>query len=318
MNPLIDYFIVVFKKFISELDQEFPEHEILLQNVLNYLPTSEKDSEDDFLTKLTIIQQFKSISEHNYQLLHDKNYDIFISDDSLEFILGLDFRQIWHPNLTETSKEAIMGYLNLLTVTAHHIDLENTSYVEDTDIMSTLMDTMTGGTNLKDVSVDPNELNSLIDTLDLGETPAGDVFKDVLSDVTTHVTSMLHDGKNPLELLTGMLNPQEGSEMTQFMDSISAKMENKIQSGEIKQEDLISMSNNVLKSINPDSNNGTVHISANLLHSIEQIGSQRPELIMGGDGTEPKISLNTGNEKYSNVSRKSRTRSGRNRKNGKK
>lgn len=309
MAHLIDYFIDVFRQFVVELENEFPKYEISFRNVMDYL--DEKDPEELFYKRKSVIEQFKLVSEVHYEALFNKNVNFFDNKESLEFILGLDFTEIFsNEELSDNSKTAIMDYLHLLAVTVHHIDLDSVEYTGDgNDIISSVLNSMSGGMSSESLNIDPSEITSLLGTLNLGDTPAGDVFKDVLMDVTSHVTDMLKDGKNPMELLGGILNNEGGSEIQNIMSSISTTLDAKVKSGEIKQEDLYSVSNNVLNSINSGEMMSTLNTPnkevdteiKNIMNSLSPTSNEKKE--------EPSVSTTDGTRQVkNNVSRRNKKR----------
>lgn len=256
-TTVFDKFINVFLDFVTDLEDTFPEYEVPLQNVSFYITDRKKSHEDLIDSKWAVISQFKTLSESQRILLQNNDHNLFNSETPLELIMGIDFRTLGSNKVSEKNKDTIIMYLNILTLLADNLD-PNKETVESESIMNNMLDMITNLNSTK--KKDSAHLGAFIDSLNLGDSAAGDTFKEVMSDVGNHVDELMASGGNPLELLTGILKPS--AEGNNFMDGIVKKMSSKIESGEINTQDLASVTNNVLESFN------NISGGSNILNSL--------------------------------------------------
>ena len=281
---LFDSFINLFIEFINDLEDTFPQHEVLLQNVRKYITkTKNQDATELLESKWTVISQFRSVSTKYTEQLTNQDSNMFKGKEPIEFILGLDFRSVWDDNLTDTNKNAIMKYLHLLNIMAINLDEEKVlnGMTTENPVMG-MIEMMTGMNGSGGQVMDPDQLqhatNTLLDQLNLGDNATGAALKEIIGDVSSHVSEMMQSGQNPLTLLTGLLDPnaaQNNTQLGNLMENITNKMKTKIDMGEIKEEELAGATNNIMETLQKSTNLNIPGLP-NLQQLGQQLGQQLP------------------------------------------
>ena len=106
----IEKFNFYLKTFINELNIIFPEYKDELTNSYKTLLDSESSDSLEYVK-----QYMESIKPyHNYLAKKDEN--LFKLTTELNFIKGIDFRNVWAKDIDSKTRESIWKYLQTLVV----------------------------------------------------------------------------------------------------------------------------------------------------------------------------------------------------------
>lgn len=256
---LIEEFSNVYLDFLRDLESVFPDYDF---NTVRdqFMIDNTKSLQEIFAQysqiKYNMVSQFLlTMSPFAKQLsaLDDKLFE----QNNLFFVKGIDFSKLWKEDISTGTRFAIWNYLQLLYVTASGLSNEADCRYNETILKSlkTYSDEVSKLRKKKvkkqQTSEEPEEDNIKMATqavksmLGVGNDTEGDNFMaDMIGEVANYVGDAM-DGEsldNPMELipkLTQMMDPKNpNSKINDLYKNMSAKMDAKIESGEINRDDL--------------------------------------------------------------------------------
>jgi hypothetical protein len=251
-----------FQKLIDDLVNDilitFPEYNGIISRWWNRKITEGKTTEDkEECRRKEILFVFrhcvKVYPERFFDLLY-KNVEIFDEDSDIntEFLPGIVFKQLWHLDISDNTKETIWKYLQLIlfsvmgTVNNSEQLGENTAKmfeaINEEELKQKLEETLEGMQNMFDSSYNgeqgiPNaqdiheRIHSMMGgklgklAMELAEETARDLNLDVENN---------GDAKDVFQKL--FKNP---TKMMNMVKNIGSKLDEKIKSGEIKESELM-------------------------------------------------------------------------------
>jgi hypothetical protein len=250
LNPP-DEFYKIINDFIADILTTFPEYIGLISKWWNRPCNEEKDKEVLFVFRHCI----KVFPERFFDILY-KNPEIFSeeSEVSTEFLPGIVFKQLWNCDISDSTRETIWKYLQLIlfsvigtvhTTSALGDTAKLFEAIDEEELKKKLQETLEGMQNLFDVSENetdetnaiPNaeqlheHINSMMGgklgklAMELAEETAADLNLDMNNTGT---------GKDVFEKL--FKNPAKLMSMVQ---NIGSKIDDKIKSGELKESELM-------------------------------------------------------------------------------
>ena len=259
LNPP-EEFNKIINDFISDILITFPEYSGVISRWWNK-PT-ETDDIELTRTKETLFvfkHCVKNFPERFFDILY-KNQEIFSQDSDVgtEFLPGIVFTQLWSCDISETTRETIWKYLQLILFsvigTVHNSsDLGDTAKlfeaINEEELKKKLQETLEGMQNLFDAS------NSPLDGLDASFNGMPNAEQ-----LHEHIHSMMGGklGKLAMELAeetaadlnldmdnTGNVQDvfqqlfENPTKMMNMVKNIGSKLDEKIKSGEIKESELM-------------------------------------------------------------------------------
>ena len=264
LNPPEEFYKII-NDFISDILITFPEYSGLISRWWNR-PTSHliKDNKELAKQKETLFvfrHCVKIFPERFFDLLY-KNPEIFCEDSEIntEFLPGIVFKQLWNLDISDTTRDTIWKYLQLILFTImgsvnSSSELGDTAKlfeaIDEEELKKKLEETLEGMQNLFDASGSP------IDNMDAS---FNNINMPSAEHLHEHINSMMKGklGKLALELAeetaqdlnldmdnTGdakgvfqklFKNP---GKMMNMVKNIGNKIDEKIKSGEIKESELM-------------------------------------------------------------------------------
>lgn len=260
-------FSKIINDFIADIVTTFPEYTGLIKRWWSN-DESRKQKEETFVFRHCV----KRIPERFFDILY-KNADMF-GDDSetnTEFLPGIVFKQLWKCDISDTTRETIWKYLQLILFSVigsvHNSDefgdtaklfeainedelktklsetLENmSSFFEEAskDGSNTNTDTKEGDS--KDVPFTPEnmpnveELHGHLNSLMGGK--LGKLAMELAEDTASQLDLNMDETSNPKDVFQQLFkNP---GKLMNMVKNIGGKIESKIKSGEIKESELMS------------------------------------------------------------------------------
>lgn len=248
LNPP-DEFYKIINDFIADILTTFPEYIGLISKWWNQPSNEEKE------VLFVFRHCIKVFPERFFDILY-KNPEIFSeeSEVSTEFLPGIVFKQLWNCDISDSTRETIWKYLQLIlfsvigtvhTTSALGDTAKLFEAIDEEELKKKLQETLEGMQNLFDVSENefdetnaiPNaeqlheHINSMMGgklgklAMELAEETAADLNLDMNNTGT---------GKDVFEKL--FKNPAKLMSMVQ---NIGSKIDDKIKSGELKESELM-------------------------------------------------------------------------------
>lgn len=249
-------FYKVMNEFLKDLLIPFPEYELIIKKWWNF---------EEFVTdKVTeVYEHLKKLMMNQFMDILNQNTDIFDLNSSTrtDFLPQIEFKHLWNCELSDKTREMIWKYLQLILITIIHV---NSNCEENMDNVLKQMDTEEIRTKLNEAVENMknlfqssekdsmNDFQNQMDTLlngklgDLAKEMAHDTFKDL--DI---------DPDNPLKMWDTLF--KDSSQLNNLIKNIGDKLNNKMESGEVNEEDLMKESVNLFSQMKniPGLNNFT-------------------------------------------------------------
>jgi hypothetical protein len=265
-----DEFYRIMTDFIKDIKNTFPEYNGIIDKwwKIDSVETDRMEKQKLFLFKHCI----RIFPERFFDILY-KNNDIFLEDNevSTEFLPGIVFKQLWNCDITETTKETIWKYLQLILFSVIGSVHDKSQFgdtfklfesINEEDWKTKLQETLEGMQNLfqqnpdtdANQDQDPNNNQNQDSNRENINLPNAE-------DIQNHIHNMM-DGK--LGKLAMELAEETAQELNIDMENVTTsqdvfkklfanpgklmnmvknvgdKIDGKIKSGEIKESELIS------------------------------------------------------------------------------
>jgi len=255
-----------FKKtlheFLNDLQTVFPEHRVVLEN-----HRTQVDCNTEYY-----ITWFSKVSDMYFVDITSKNEKIFDRSEPVELLPDLDFTQLWKSNISGNTKNAIWKYLHLLllyifkqqtnTTTTFDETLEQWNMMLDDHPPSLTEDTLNQMkrqtekmmTLIHNLSSKESSSSSSPSLEKLAEDLKDDPFIQRLeqSKIAKLAEELISDGNLPENLMN--LIGQEPHKLLDVVKNIGNKIQSKLSSGQLHQQDLLNETQDLLGSIqNSDS-----------------------------------------------------------------
>ena len=264
LKPPEEFYKIV-NDFTSDILTTFPEYSGVVSRWWNRPsenPEETKEKEVLFVFRHCV----KIFPERFFDILY-KNVDLFSegSEFSTEFLPGIVFKQLWSCDISDSTRETIWKYLQLILFsvigTVHNkSELGDTAKlfeaIDEEELKKKLQETLEGMQNLFDAS------GSNVDT-DSNSTPFGGVNMENMPNAEQlheHINSMMGGklGKLAMELAEETANDlnldientgdakdvfqklfKNPAKMMNMVKNIGGKIDEKIKSGELKESELM-------------------------------------------------------------------------------
>jgi hypothetical protein len=258
-------FSKIINDFIADIVTTFPEYTGLIKRWWSN-DESRKQKEETFVFRHCV----KTIPERFFDILY-KNAEMF-GDDSetnTEFLPGIVFKQLWKCDISDTTRETIWKYLQLILFSvigsvhnsdefgdtaklfeAINEDELKTKLSETLDNMSSFFEEASKGQENTESNTDsskevpftpenmPNveELHGHLNSLMGGK--LGKLAMELAEDTASQLDLNMDDTSNPKDVFQKLFkNP---GKLMNMVKNIGGKIESKIKSGEIKESELMS------------------------------------------------------------------------------
>ena len=241
MATYLEKFNFYLKSFLNELVTIFPEYQ---QNINDSY--SEVLTEDSITSDVYVKEYMDSVSPYHTDIAQ-KNNQLFLGDQELRFLRNLDFRDLWTKDLSDSTRENIWKYLQTLYVLGRKI-------VASDDDVNEMLNQLNSNDeeNLKKHQEEMmdmiNNMSKITDENRANNSEVEDLFNNgIISDIAKELTTELDldklDMGNPQNMNEAFSNIMGGGGGQNFFNLISKvgeKIQNKVESGQINQGDLIS------------------------------------------------------------------------------
>ena len=292
-------FYKVMNEFLKDLLITFPEYQMIVQKWWNF--------EEFILNKVTdVYNHLKKLMMDQFMEILNQNTDIFNEDSIVrtDFLPQIDFKHLWNCELSDKTREMIWKYLQLILITILHV---NSNCDENMDSVLKQMDTEEIRTKLNE-AVDNmknlfqntekdsmNDFQNQMDTLLNGK--LGNLAKEMAQDTFKDLEI---DPENPLKMWDSLF--KDSSQLNNLIKNIGEKLNDKMESGEVNEQDLLKESVNLFSQMKniPGLNNFTDIL--NNMGNIPGINKKKMDV----KGMEQKFNKLQKNEKLKERLKKKR------------
>lgn len=250
----------VLKEFIDDLSLTFPEHSETLKKYRNL-------GVDEF-SQLN----GKIYAENFFDILY-KNEKIFNDDVNSNYLPEVKFSELWKSEIGDKTKENIWKYLQLIMFTIISKTDDNKSFLNNienlddfnfeelsTQIEETIKNM--SGENLPDADKVNDAMKGMLDG------KLGDLAKEIVKDSETNIETE--------EDLNGLL--KDPTKLLSLVKNVGDKLDSKIKSGDISENELMSEASNLLGKMNDIPGFGSIKdMMSNLGMNMNNINTSATE-----------------------------------------
>jgi hypothetical protein len=258
-------FLKVMKDFLTDMISTFPEYTDVLSKVITDLNEEKNDSED-------IISLYKHSKElypaRFFDLLY-QNDEIFNSEEPLNLLPGVDFREVWKQDITDKTRLIIWKYLQLICFSIINSENDSESFgdtaslfeaINEDELKSKLEETMEQMSNIFDMS--GNAFENMGEGVNMEDMPNPDDLHEhisglldgklgrLASEITEETMKDFQDisGVNSVNDIFKVLFKDPGRLM-KMIKKVGGNLDQKIKSGEIKESELMEEASELMKKL---------------------------------------------------------------------
>ena len=241
MATYSEKFNFYLKSFLGEIVTIFPEYKETIDSEYSDVLTTENLAVDTYVK-----EYMENVSPYHTDIAQKSN-QLFLGENELKFLRGIDFRDLWTKDLSDSTRENIWKYLQTLYVLGRKI------VASDDDVNAMLNELNSNDEeNLKNHQQEMmdmiNNMSKITDENRANNSEVEDLFNNgIISDIAKELTTELDldklDMGNPQNMNEAFSNIMGGGGGNNFFNLISKvgeKIQNKVESGQINQGDLIS------------------------------------------------------------------------------
>jgi hypothetical protein len=272
-----DEFYKIINDFVIDILTTFPEYAGIISRWWNPIKPENKESECLAVFRHCI----KVFPERFFDILY-KNQDIFKpeSEENTEFLPGVVFKFLWSDNISDTTRETIWKYLQLILFsvigsvhTSHELGDTAKLFeaINEDELKNKLQETFENMQNLFDNNLDeaassanqntdetktnpninmenmptPEQIHEHINSMMGGK--LGKLAMELAEETANDLNLDLNETKDPKDVFQKLFkNP---TKMMGMVKNIGNKIDEKIKSGEIKESELMSEGMELLNKI---------------------------------------------------------------------
>ena len=236
----------LFSSFIRDLGKTYPE----IKNCLyrNY-ETCLTGSDDLTLKDCPKLQVFLDLIYDNQKLISKKDEAFFASE--VDILEEISFKNLWHKNISDKTRATVWKYLQTFSILT--INLRSSQDLKDA--LSSMQNDEEVTVKDKALAKDIRNLKKLTESVQQDIPDGGDGEMDLenmlgglmdsnIGKIAQEVAGSMDmekmfgnvdESTNPMELMAQMMNPEK---MGSIFQNINSVMEQKMESGDISQDDL--------------------------------------------------------------------------------
>jgi hypothetical protein len=246
---------------INDILYTFPEY----KNNLDANLSSIKETQDSDSIKEVYDHFKKVLPERFFDILY-KNEDMFQKKEiNTEFLPGIDFKKLWTEDISNTTKDTIWKYLQLILFTViGKVDSQESfgdtaklfEAINEGDLKDKLEETMANLQNMMDSKEDiidvsgidmenlprPDEINDHINGLLNGK--LGNLAKEIAEETAESLNLDTENASSVNDVFQSLFkNP---GKLMNLVKNVGGKLDDKIKSGEIKESEIMQEASDLL------------------------------------------------------------------------
>lgn len=236
----IEHFNNYLKLFVADIKSLFPEYCENLDAYYSDLLDSDVSNDDKHVKRF--IKKTQEFSE----MIKSRDEELFSSD--IFIIKTVNFSDLWKKDISKTNREKIWEYIQTLYVLGETIisDTEKVKkLVENIKNINSGEETQNEDTELLDVikklSKDKETLNnSNIDDDFINNSLIGNLAKELSDEINIDNMNINENMENVDDIFSNLLSGDNPMKFMNLVQSVGEKINNKVNSGNLDQEKLIS------------------------------------------------------------------------------
>lgn len=213
-----------------------------------------------------VVNNTKTHCENNYpkhffDILY-QNDEMFERDQPLLFLPGIDFRNLWRENITETTRTTIWKYLQLILFTSVKDMSDVNSFgdaaklfeaIDEDDLKSKLESTINqlqecfdGSNNFQRSNMpDAEKIHEHVSSMMDGK--LGSLAKEIAEETAAGLNIDVNDESSVDDVFKKLL--KDPSKLMTLVQSVGGKLDQKMKSGDIKESELIAEASEIMKNM---------------------------------------------------------------------
>ena len=271
----MEEFEKIIKDFTKDLLVSFPELKDDLHKDIQSICLDKEDKQDAIArlhehVKLLFPQRF-------FDILYE-NPDMFTNEENnVEFLPGIDFKELWKENISDKTRDCIWKYLQLLLFTVAGKLSSNESFgdtaklfeaIDEDELKNKLEETMSSLQNMfkdtmnnknaddEDIEEDdsendtsrfsmpkPEDIHSHIQ--DMFDGKIGNLAKEIADETMKDMDIDMNNPENATSMFKNLL--KDPKKLMGLVQSVGKKLDEKLKSGEVKETELLKEASEMLK-----------------------------------------------------------------------
>jgi len=252
----------IIKDFISDIKNTFPEYEPIINKWWII------DEENEEKTMEMIYEHCMNVFPERFMDLLYQNVSIFSEDSEIntEFLPGISFKYIWSCDISETTRNTIWKYLQMVTISIIGNVKDKNSFgsaaeifdsIDEEDFKSKLQNALeniqglfsekskTDEETAESNIPNPDDLHEHIQGMLGGK--LGQLAQEIAEETTANLDIDFEGIENPTDVLQKiMTNP---GKLMNIVKDVGGKLEEKMSSGEINKAELMTEASDMLKNM---------------------------------------------------------------------
>ena len=260
INDLVNDLLTTFPELMNGLD-------VRLKSVLEKSPDVNESTN-------SLIEYFNNVfPERFFDILYE-NEDMFSNPDyNLEFLPGIDYRILWHENITNSTKKTLWKYLQLILFSTVSRVSNGESFgdtaklfeaINENEFRSKLEETMAGVQEMFDKTQNNKDANNSESESEKSETSPlpnpeefhkhvsemmdgklGSLAKEIAEETAKEWSVNMEDATSVGDVFNNMMkNP---TKLMDMVKGVGKKLDEKIKSGDIQESELLSEATELMK-----------------------------------------------------------------------
>ena len=251
----------ILNDFIKDILGTFPEYKDNLQPGLLALYSGHENAED----------AISSVVEHCERVYPERFFDILyqkeeIFSESIYFLPGIDFKEIWSEDITAKTRTIIWKYLQLILFSIVSAQKGTESFgdtaklfeaIDEEEFSKKLEETMDQMSSIFNISgetmdasnlplPDPAELQNHISSLLDGD--LGKLAREIAEETANEMNTNMEDATSVGAVFKKLFrNP---GKLMGLVQKVGTKLDTKLKSGEMKESDLIMQASDLITKMN--------------------------------------------------------------------
>ena len=259
----IEKFNFYIKSFVNEMVVIFPEYADSLKKSYSEVLDNETCKSDVYVKEY--MENVKPVQ--NY--LAKKDEVLFKLNTEIYLLREIDFRNVWAKDINQVTRENIWKYLQTLVVIGKKIigeDEDIDKLLENfnsnqSDLLPNMEDLKQETENMMDMLKNMQEIVQDPEESTNQEASGNNPFEGgLINDIAKELTSELNlenlnigEPKNMNEAFSNLMGGGNGTNFFDLINKVGQKIQNKVQSGAINQNDLMKEAQNMMGSLkNPE------------------------------------------------------------------
>jgi hypothetical protein len=257
-NPIPEKFEKIISDFVGDIITTFPEYDMLIKKWF---------SKPDWIE--TIYTYCLTVFPERFMDILYKNVEIFGKDSTVntDFLPGISFRYLWQCDISDSTKETIWRYLQLISVTIvakGDNNFSDTSKIFDainetefkeklTETLEKMQSIFTSNENPQDNATtsdpdssstsesnsglpSPDDMNEHIQGMMGGK--LGDLAREIAEETAGNFTNDMENATNANDVFQKLF--QNPGKLMGLVKNVGEKLDSRIKSGDIKESELLS------------------------------------------------------------------------------